>query len=362
MSASSYGTPSSWLITRDGTGSASAVTMSPGCGPASIASMCSSVTCWITGRRPSTRLKVNGFDNIRRNRVCSSASEVKTDLGRLCTVDNMPSFQCGKPGRRSSTLTRESENSVRTSSYPVMSHGVLPSQILTLDSGRAAPSSIASGGGANGQPAALPIGYSGASGTASIAVPVRVSDTSHSSMSMASAGQPAAALRALSACSAGGFSFSRTTTPSSSRWSKSSGACITQLPDEAHLSWSTVTFIPFYSQLPLIVRGDRCQPESHDRVDQTGTGGLPRRTRHGCACGHCPFTLGTGVHQQVPGHQVAFHPNVDRQLGQAAVDPVDHLDQRFRCEGILDHDVVVGRIGHHLRGEPRVPGGVAEGC
>src|ERR1700730_6624376 len=128
-----------------------------------------------------------------------------------------------------------------------MSQGVLPSQILTLDSGRAAPSSITSGGGANGQPAARPIGYSGMSETASVAV--RVSDTSHSSMWMASAGQPAAALRALSACLAGGSSFSRTTTPSSSRWSKISGACITQFPDEAHLSWSTVTFIIFYSQL-----------------------------------------------------------------------------------------------------------------
>src|ERR1700730_15905290 len=347
-------------MTSDGTGSASAVTMSPGRGPASIASMCSSVICWIAGRRPSTRLKVKGFDSIRRNRVCSSASEVKTDLGRLCTVDNMPSFQCGKPGRRSSTLTRESENNVPASAYPVMSQGVLPPQILTLDSGRAAPSSITSGGGANGQPAARPNGYSGMSETASVAV--RVSDTSHSSMWMASAGQPAAALRALSSCLAGGSSFRRTTTPSSSRWSKISGACITQFPDEAHLSWSTVTFIIFYSQLLLIVRGDRRQPESHDRVDQTGTGGLPRRTRHGCACGHCPFTLGTGVHQQVAGHQVAFHPNVDRQRGQAAVDPVDHLDQRFRCQGILDHDVVVGRIGHHLRGEARVPGGVAEGC
>ena len=61
--------------------------------------MQSSVICWIAGRRPSTRLKVNGFDSIRRNRVCSSASEVKTDRGRLCTVDSMPSFQCGKPGR-----------------------------------------------------------------------------------------------------------------------------------------------------------------------------------------------------------------------------------------------------------------------
>ena len=45
--------------------------------------MHSSVTSWMAGRRPSTRLKVNGFDSIRRNRVCSSASEVNTDRGRL---------------------------------------------------------------------------------------------------------------------------------------------------------------------------------------------------------------------------------------------------------------------------------------
>src|SRR6516162_8911760 len=183
-----------------------------------------------------------------------------------------------------------------------MSHGVLPSQILTRDIGRAAPSSITSGGGANGQPAALPIGYSGTSESVSVSLPVRVSDTSHSSMWMASAGQPAAALRALSAWSAGGFSFRSTTTPSSSRWSKISGACITQFPDDAQMSWSTVTFIIFYSQLLLLVRGDRRQPESHDRIDQTGTSGLPRRTRHGCARGHCPFTLGAGVHQQVARH------------------------------------------------------------
>src|ERR1700761_4588502 len=134
-----------------------------------------------------------------------------------------------------------------------MSQGVLPSHILTLDSGRAAPSSITSGGGANGQPDALPIGYSGTSETASGAVPVRVSDTCHSSMWMACAGQPAAALRASSACSGGGFSLSRTTTPSSSRWSKIWTAFITQLPEDAHFSWSTVTFIIFYSQLLLIV-------------------------------------------------------------------------------------------------------------
>ena len=78
--------------------------------------MHSSVTSWIAERRPSTRLKVNGLDSIRRNRVCSSASEVNTDRGRLCTVESMCSFQCGKPSRRSSTLTRESANNSRATS------------------------------------------------------------------------------------------------------------------------------------------------------------------------------------------------------------------------------------------------------
>jgi len=95
-------------------------------------------------------------------------------------------------------LTRASENSVRAASYPVISHGVLPSQILTRDRGRASASFITSGGGANGQPASRPIGYSGTSAIASAALPVSVSDTSHSSMWMANAGQAASALRALS--------------------------------------------------------------------------------------------------------------------------------------------------------------------
>src|ERR1700757_4931928 len=197
MSASSYGTPSSWLITSDGTGRASAVTRSAGRGPASIASMWSSVIRWIVGRKPSTRLNVKGFDSIRRNRVCSSPSEVKTDRGRLCTVDNMPAFQCGNPDARSSTLTRESENSSRTCSYPVMSHGVLPSQIRTLDRGLAAARAMTSGGGAKGQPACLAIGYSGISEVASVSVPVSVSDISFLDMDdlgRARRGCPAGAL------------------------------------------------------------------------------------------------------------------------------------------------------------------------
>ena len=44
------------------------------------------------------------------------------------------------------------------SSKPVMSHGVLPSQIRTLDSGLVSASAMTSGGGANGQRACLAIG------------------------------------------------------------------------------------------------------------------------------------------------------------------------------------------------------------
>lgn len=57
--------------------------------------MWSSVIFCTAGRSASTRLKVNGLDSIRRNLVCSSASEVNTERGRLCTVASMPSFQCG---------------------------------------------------------------------------------------------------------------------------------------------------------------------------------------------------------------------------------------------------------------------------
>ncbi len=57
--------------------------------------MCSSVIFCTAGRSASTRLNVNGFESIRRKRVCSSASEVKTDRGRVCTVASMPAFQCG---------------------------------------------------------------------------------------------------------------------------------------------------------------------------------------------------------------------------------------------------------------------------
>ena len=73
----------------------------------------------------------------------------------------MSSFQCGNPGFRSSTLTRGSANNSRATSYLVISHGVLPSQIRTRESGFVAASSITAGGGANGQADERAIGYSG---------------------------------------------------------------------------------------------------------------------------------------------------------------------------------------------------------
>ena len=130
--------------------------------------MHSSVTSWMAERNASTRRKVNGLDSIRRNRVCSSASEVNTDRGRLFTVESMCSFQCGKPSRRSSTLTRGSANSILATSWPVISHGVLPFQIRTRESGLASPISSICGGGANGQRPTRSIGYSGTADTASL--------------------------------------------------------------------------------------------------------------------------------------------------------------------------------------------------
>ena len=114
--------------------------MSAGCGPASIASMRSSVISWMAGRRPSTRLKVNGLDSIRRNRVCSSASEVNTDRGRLFTVDEhvlVPVRKAVAPVVDADA--RVGEQLPRHRSWPVISHGVLPSQIRTRESGLASP-------------------------------------------------------------------------------------------------------------------------------------------------------------------------------------------------------------------------------
>src|SRR5271156_5638320 len=59
-----------------------------------------------------------------------------------------------------------------------MSHGVLPSQIRTLDSGLTSARAMTSGGGANGQPGFLAIGYPGIPDAASVALLVRVSDVS----------------------------------------------------------------------------------------------------------------------------------------------------------------------------------------
>ena len=57
-----------------------------------------------------------------------------------------------------------------------MSHGVLPSQIRTRATGLVVPSRKTSGGGANGHPPSLAIGYSGIAEAASVVVPVSVSD------------------------------------------------------------------------------------------------------------------------------------------------------------------------------------------
>ena len=174
---------------------------------------------------------MKGFDNIRRNRVCSSASEVNTERGRLLTVDSMCSFQCGKPSLRSSTLTRGSANSARATSCPVISHGVVPFQIRTRESGLASPISSICGGGANGQRASRSIGYSGTSAVTSDAA-VSVSDIGLGSF-LDVDGQGRAGrggVTGVDGLVGVGLSTSRTTTPSSSRWSNTSPAFITQCP------------------------------------------------------------------------------------------------------------------------------------
>ena len=158
--------------------------------------MHSSVTFWIAGRRPSTRLKVNGLDSIRRNRVCSSASEVNTERGRLSTVESMCSFQCGKPGRavvdadprvgeqrpRLLVAGDQPRGAAVPDPHPGQRFGLAHLEHLRRRRERAA--------------AVRSIGYSGTADTVSSA---SVSDMSHSSMSMARAGQAAAALRVSSA-------------------------------------------------------------------------------------------------------------------------------------------------------------------
>jgi hypothetical protein len=106
---------------------------------------------------------------------------VNTDRGRLFTVESMCSFQCGKPSRRSSTLTRGSANSVLATSWPVISQGVVPFQIRTRESGFASPISSICCGGANGQRADRSIGYSGTSAATDSCASVSVIG-SHSSI------------------------------------------------------------------------------------------------------------------------------------------------------------------------------------
>src|ERR1700682_5430005 len=144
---------------------------------------------------------------------------------------------------------------------------------------------------------------------------------SHSLMSMARAGQAAAALRAFAAWSGGGLSTSSTTTPSSSRWSNTSPAFNTHWPDETHLSWSTVTFTSG-------VLRDWRLPEPDDRVDEPGSDCAPTGSRDIGGLGERALEVGTGVHHQVARHDVALGHDGHRQIGQAAGDAVDDLHQR----------------------------------
>src|SRR3954469_12910485 len=139
------------------------------------------------------------------------------------------------------------------------------------------------------------------------------------------AGQTAAALRTLTACSSAGLPSIRITTPSSSRWSKTSPAFRTHWPDETHLSWSTVTF------MSGLLR-DGCAPQPDDGVDEAGCNGRPGGSRHAVAVSEGALEVGTGVHHQVAHHDVAFGHDGHRQLGQAAGDAVDDSDQRGRRE------------------------------
>jgi hypothetical protein len=65
---------------------------------------------------------------------------------------------CGYPERRASALIRGSARIARVSACRVISHGVLPSQSRIRETGASVRSA---GGGSNGHPDALAIGYSG---------------------------------------------------------------------------------------------------------------------------------------------------------------------------------------------------------
>jgi hypothetical protein len=76
------------------------------------------------------------------------------------------------------------------------------------------------------------------------AVPSYSSAGAHGSVSlMAAAGQTSADSRTLSWYSGAGEASRRTTMPSSSRWSKTSGAIRTHCPEATHFGTSTSTFV-----------------------------------------------------------------------------------------------------------------------
>lgn len=66
----------------------------------------------------------------------------------------------------------------------------------------------------------------------------------HSETAIADAGHTAAACRTSARRSAGGLASSRSTRPSSSRWSNTSSAASTHCPAPTHFPWSTTMFTP----------------------------------------------------------------------------------------------------------------------
>ena len=181
---------------------------------------------------------------------------------------SMPACQCGNPGSRSFTLTRGSESRARCSAWPVMIHGVLSFQIRTRETGCLAAASRKCSGGSNGQPASRLIGKNGVASVLVMPVPVAscaceevisllvgpVEVSPGSGSPAPGRPRPRAARRPSS--SASGVALSSTTTPSSSRWSKTSGAAATHWPAAMHLSWSTATRMngsPVFGRLTVTV-------------------------------------------------------------------------------------------------------------
>ena len=111
-SRSSDGTPSSSVITWEGSGSASASTRSTGGVRPAIASMSSSTIRWIAGRSASIRLRVNSGTSRRRSRVWSGGSiRMKVPGPGGCEVS-----LAGKPGVEKSELKFASPSTARASS------------------------------------------------------------------------------------------------------------------------------------------------------------------------------------------------------------------------------------------------------